>query len=321
MFMLFAALVMLSAVGMASLIALVFRGSIDRVPGGAVPLFAVAALFVIALLILGVTRVGRPLMSIMEAANRIAAGDYSARVQVQGPPPVRMVGGAFNSMAGKLQAQDRLRRNLMADIAHELRTPLAVMQGRLEGLIDGVYPRDDAHLEQVLDETRTLARLVEDLRTLAHTESGMLDLQKEPTDLASLAADAAGALSGDAEKRRVAVRIDAPAELPLVTVDPLRIREVLVNLLSNALRHTPRDGRVTVTLRARGEHIAVAVADTGSGIPPEQVPRIFDRFYKGPESTGTGLGLTIARNLVAAHGGDIRAESTPGSGTVVTFTV
>ena len=317
----FAVLVTLSAAGVASLISLALGGSVDRLPAGALPLFVLFGVFVIAALIFGVTRVGRPLMSIMEAANRIAAGDYSARVQVHGPPPVRMVGGAFNSMAEKLGAQDRQRRNLMSDIAHELRTPLSVIQGRLEGLLDGVYDRDDRHLEQVLEETRTLARLVDDLRTLAHTESGMLDLRKEPTDLASLAADAGNALSGEAERRGVAVRVDAPEDLPLVIVDPLRIREVLINLLSNALHHTPRGGHITVTLKADGERVSVAVADTGSGIEPEQMSKVFDRFYKGPGSKGTGLGLTIARNLIIAHGGDIRADGRLGAGTVMTFTV
>ena len=320
-FLLFAALVILSAVGVAALISFALRGSLDRVPAGAAPLLVLIGAFVVGLLMLGVTRVGRPLMSIMEAANRIAAGDYSARVQVQGPPPVRMVGGAFNSMAGRLEAQNLQRRNLMADIAHELRTPLSVIQGQLEGLLDGVYDRDDAHLERVLDQTRTLARLVEDLRTLAHTESGMLDLRKEPTDLPSLAADAVSALSGEAAQRGVGVKVDAATDLPPAMVDPLRIRQVLTNLVSNALHHTPRDGRVTVTLAKSGDRIEVAVADTGRGIPAEDISRIFDRFYKGTESNGAGLGLTIARNLVVAHGGSIRAESGPGAGTRVTFTL
>jgi signal transduction histidine kinase len=232
-----------------------------------------------------------------------------------------MVGGAFNSMAARLGLQDRQRRHLMADIAHELRTPLSVIQGRLEGLLDGVYPRDDARLNEVLEETRILARLVEDLRTLANAESGMLALQREPTDAAILIQDVVSSLSPEADRRRVSLRVDVPSDLPLLSIDPLRIREVLANLLSNALPHTPAGGVVSITARVVDQRLVVTVADTGSGIATEDLPRIFDRFYKGVQSRGSGLGLTIARNLVTAHGGEISAESRPGQGTTITFTL
>jgi len=152
------------------------------------------------------------------------------------------VAGAFNTMAGRLQAQDRQRRELMADIAHELRTPLAVIQGRLEGLLDGVYARDEEHLAGVLEETRVLARLVEDLRTLANAETGVLTLQKEPTDLSMLIRDVVNSFSSETAGRDIGVQVHLPADLPLLTIDPLRIREVLINLLSNALRFTPPGG-------------------------------------------------------------------------------
>jgi len=224
-------------------------------------------------------------------------------------------------MTAQLHAQDLQRQHLMADIAHELRTPLTVMQGQLEGLLDGVYPRDDARLNEVLDHTRLLARLVEDLRTLAHAESGTLGLRKEPTDLGVLVHDAVAALASEAAARNLVIRVEDRDELPLVDVDPVRIREVLMNLLSNALRHSGSGGSVAITTEARREAIVVSVADTGAGITPEMLPRIFDRFYKGPASHGSGLGLTIARNLVVAHGGEISAESRVGEGTTVTFTV
>ena len=164
-----------------------------------------------------------------------------------------------------------------------------------------------------------LSRLVEDLRTLAHTESGTLALQKESTDLAVLINDTTGSFAGEAAERHVQLEVNAPASLSLVDLDPVRIREVLTNLVSNALRHTPASGRVSVTASAQASTVAIAVSDTGSGISADDLPRIFDRFYKGHGSRGSGLGLTIARNLVAAHGGEIHADSVEGKGTTITF--
>jgi two-component system OmpR family sensor kinase/two-component system sensor histidine kinase BaeS len=266
-------------------------------------------------------RVGGPVGNIVGAAHRLADGDYSTRIVPAGPRFVRAVAGAFNTMADRLEAQDRQRRELMADIAHELRTPLTVIQGRLEGLLDGVYARDEEHLAQVLDETRVLARLVEDLRTLANAETGILTLQKEPTDVSMLIRDAVNAFSGETAGKGVAVRVAVPADLPMVSIDPLRIREVLINLLSNALRFTPPGGVVSIDARSVNGAITVTVKDTGPGIAAEDLPKIFERFYKGRSSRGSGLGLTIARKLVVAHGGSIRAESEAGAGAAVMFTL
>jgi signal transduction histidine kinase len=332
---LFAAFMVLNAIGASTLISLVLRGrGLGGVFGHAGPAAVSALVVMLFLFLLGVIAVtirgvGRPLGDLVTAAARVANGDYSARVAAHGPPSVRMVATAFNSMAERLERQDRQRRELMADIAHELRTPLSVIQGRLEGLVDGVYPRDDAQLGQVIEDTRMLARLVDDLRVLAHTESGMLSLQKEPTDIAILAQDVVSSLAGEAKTRGVSVSLDAAADLPLVDLDPLRIREVIANVLANALRHTPAGGSISVTVRRSSvdgavdgrDGISVTVADTGTGIAPEDLPKVFDRFYKGRSSSGSGLGLTIARNLVRAHGGEIRAESQPGHGTSITFTV
>lgn len=214
-------------------------------------------------------------------------------------------------VAGAFAEQDRLRRQLMADVAHELRTPLAILQGRIEGLLDGVYPRDDTHLDELLDETRHLGRLVEDLGTLAHADAGALELRKEPTDLGDLVRDVAASLP-----RPVAV--DVPEDLPLIDVDPVRIRQVLLNLLANALRHTPEKGVITVEVEPRPQQMLLRVRDTGSGIPPEDLPRLFERFQKGTDSRGSGLGLPIACKLVVAHGGEMEVESTLGEGTEVT---
>jgi two-component system OmpR family sensor kinase/two-component system sensor histidine kinase BaeS len=284
---------------------------------------------VIAVVIAVMRRVGAPIGDLVGAAHRVAEGDFSARVPEHGPRSVRVVAAAFNNMAGRLAGQEQQRRELMADIAHELRTPLSVVQGRIEGLIDGVYPRETSQLEPLLEETRVLARLVEDLRTLANAESGVLALDREPTDIDMLMRDAASAVGGEAAQRGVNIRFEDAPTMPAVSIDPVRMRQVLVNVLANAVRHSggeesqgwrPRSV-VTVGAQITGGSLAIRVADTGPGISPEELPRIFDRFYKGPRSSGSGLGLTIARGLVRAHGGDIRAESHVGVGTTMTVTV
>ena len=266
--------------------------------------------------VFGLRRVGSPVTDIVEASERVAGGDFGTRIDPRGPRFVRTVGSAFNTMTERLEAHDRQRRELMADIAHELRTPLTVIQGRLEGLLDGVYPRDNERLTAVLEETRVLARLVEDLRTFANAEAGILTLQREPTELPLLIRDVVHSLSASAG---VEVRVDLTADLPVLDIDPVRIREVIANLLANALNYTPQGGTVTIAARRRDARVAVGVSDTGAGIAREDLPKIFDRFYKGRASRGSGLGLTIARNLVVAHGGTIRAESEPGRGTTITF--
>jgi signal transduction histidine kinase len=318
----FACLLLLSALGTARLlswIASVVAGGPVRLPPVFTGLAIAFALF--AVLSVAMRRFGFPLGDIVGAANRVANGDYSARVSEHGPPSLRTVARAFNSMTSRLQLQEEQRRHLMADIAHELRTPLTVIQGRLEGLIDGVYPRDEARLTQLLDDTRMLARLVDDLRTLANAESGTLTLQKEPTDLGILLQDVVKTFSEESAARHVAVNARAGSDLPLVDVDPVRMREVLTNLVSNALHHTPAGGSVSLIAAVRGDRLAIDVADSGAGIVESDLPRIFDRFYKGIGSSGSGLGLTISKNLVEAHGGDIRAASLPGEGTTITFTI
>jgi signal transduction histidine kinase len=323
----FALLLVLSAIGASTLVSLVIgRARVDT-PGTPGPFVLLAAAFVLVLVALsffrGMRRIGMPFGDIVAAADRVARGDYSTRVAERGPPFLRVIARAFNGMTVDLEAQDRQRRHVMADIAHELRTPLAVIQGRLEGLIDGVYPLDAAQVSLALEETRVLARLVEDLRTLANADAGSLSLRREPTDLVVLAHDAVAAFAAAARASDVTLRVEERGDPPLVDVDPLRVREVLTNLIANALRHTPGGGVVAVTTEAEtsGRRIVVRVSDTGSGIPPEDLPKIFDRFYKHATSTGSGLGLTIARNLIAAHGGEIRAESEVGRGTTITFTL
>jgi signal transduction histidine kinase len=282
----------------------------------------VVATAAVAMLARTLRRVGTPLGAVMEAADRVAAGDYSTRVKEYGPPPIRALAHSFNTMTERLQNHDTLRRDLMADVAHELRTPLTVIQGKLEGLLDGVYQPDSGQLQQLLEETHVLSRLVEDLRTLALSESGGLKLQKEPIDVTALARDAVLAHGGDADARGVRLEVEAPDDLPPIDADAVRIREVIGNLLSNALRHTPAGGAVVVRVAAASSGgVSVDVRDTGCGMTPEEIARAFDRFYKGPASRGSGLGLSIARGLVAAHGGEIHASSDPGRGTTIAFTL
>jgi signal transduction histidine kinase len=291
--------------------------------GPGIPFVLVAAWFVgfaiVAFLRIG-RRIGVPLRAVMEAADRVASGDYAVRVGVHGPPPVRALAVAFNTMTERLEKHDQQRRDLMADVAHELRTPLTVIQGRVEGLLDGVYPRDDAGLEIVLDETRVLSRLIEDLRTLALSEAGALTLERETTDIAALARDVAAAFAGEAAARQVSIQVRSDS-LASIAIDPVRIREVLTNLVSNALRHSAAGGTVTIAVTNHTDSLAVAVTDTGAGMTPQEAERIFARFYKGPDSRGSGLGLAIARGLVLAHGGSIAVVSEPGRGTTITFTL
>jgi signal transduction histidine kinase len=283
----------------------------------------VAAVVVVGLLrVVGsLRRAAAPVADLVAAAARVEAGDYSARLAEHGPREIRAVTRAFNAMNARLEESDEQRRRLLADLSHELRTPLSVIQGNLEGLIDGVYPADEAHLAPILEETHVLERLIEDLRTLALAEAGRLRMRLEPTDLAALLGDIVAAFAAQADAAGVELVVDASGDLSPVEIDPARIREVVANLLTNALRHTPRDGRIEIVARGAAGGVSVSVSDTGSGIAPEVLPHVFDRFYRAGGSSGSGLGLPIARSLVAAHGGEMSASSEPGGGTRMVFTI
>ena len=269
----------------------------------------------------GLHHMSAPFGDLLEAAGRIAEGDYSPRVAERGPSELRGLARAFNAMAARLQLTEEQRRDLMADIAHELRTPLTVIQGNLEGFLDGVYSPDEARLKSLLEETQILARLVEDLRTLALAESGALQLKKEPTDLGLLIGETISAFRTQADAAAVMIDLQAGPDALVLNLDPERIRQVLSNLIANALRYTPRAGAIhlcyTSTRSGDKKYAEIIVDDTGVGIAPDVLPHIFNRFYKSRDSSGTGLGLPIARYLVEAHGGIITAESQPGLGTTM----
>jgi signal transduction histidine kinase len=281
----------------------------------------IAALLGLILLVRLLRRVTMPVGELLEAVGRVEGGDYSVRARERGPRELRALSRAFNAMTERLESNEIQRRNLLADVTHELRTPLTVIQGNLEGLLDGVYPRDDAHLGPILEDTRVLARLIDDLRTLSLAESGALQLHREPTDLTILVNETLTSFRAQAQTAGVELSATIGEELPLLEVDPLRIREVLANLIANALHYTPPGGRVQLTAKQAEQHVQLCMSDTGAGIAPETLPHIFDRFYKSDHSRGTGLGLAIAKNLVNAHGGEISARSEPGQGTTFCFTL
>jgi signal transduction histidine kinase len=264
-----------------------------------------------------IRRTARPIGEVMDAAERITEGDLSARAPVQGPQDIRNLAGAFNRMAEHLESDERRRRDLLADVAHELRTPLAVIRGRVEGMRDGLYEADGEHLELIEREADVMARLLEDLQLLSNAEAGALRLHREWLEPRELVETAADAFATQAQESGLELRSEVGTGLPAVDVDRVRIGEVLANLLANAVRHTPSGGTITLSATGDPAGVAFAVADTGEGIAPDELAHVFDRFARSPESRGAGLGLAIAKSLVLGHGGSISAESEPGRGTTI----
>jgi two-component system OmpR family sensor kinase/two-component system sensor histidine kinase BaeS len=276
--------------------------------------------------------IATPLVDVMAAADALAEGNLSVRVPERGPGDFSRLAHSFNRMAQELERAEQQRRNLTADVAHELRTPLHIIQGNLEGILDGVYQPSAEHLNATLEETRLLARLVDDLGTLSLAEAGQLPLQWEPVDIAELLADTSTTFTGQAEAAGIHLNVtvddasikDGGPPL-LITADAGRLDQVLTNLLVNALRHTSPGGTITLSAAPTTSGVRLIISDTGAGIPPEDLPYIFDRFWRGDRSrshtggAGAGLGLAIARQLVQAHGGRITVASQPGQGT--TFTI
>jgi two-component system OmpR family sensor kinase/two-component system sensor histidine kinase BaeS len=269
-------------------------------------------------------RVTRPLTRLTRAARTMAGGDLNVRVESSAVREIDDLAGAFNTMATSLSDADRQRRQMTADVAHELRTPLAIIRGRLEGMQDGIYSPSPEQITTLLNETALLERLIEDLRLLALVDTGQLPLHKESISPTFLLESVGRSFAEQARSLGVELRVaDLPA-LPEVEADPQRISQVLGNLIANSLRHTPAGGTVLLNASRGVDAVYVSVSDTGSGIAPEDLPHIFDRFYRADAARtrtggGAGLGLAIARRLIEAHHGTIRAESAPGQGTVITF--
>jgi signal transduction histidine kinase len=292
-----------------------------------VPFGVVFGVLILSLVFIGIRvlrRFSMPLDELLEAADRISQGDYSTRVREGGPPEVRRLSETFNTMASRLQSIDQQRRTLFADITHELRTPLTIIQGTLEGIQDGLYPPDGSRLKSLLDETRILSRLINDLKTLALAESGSLILKREPTNINRLIQEAVNSYSAEARAAGINFKLSL-TDFPSAEVDPIRVQEILGNLLANAIHNTASGGRIEVgtsmSNTLSNNEIQIVIADTGRGIPVQDLPYIFERYYKSGDSGGMGLGLAIVKTLVEAHGGRITAASKPGKGTRIVFTI
>lgn len=267
-----------------------------------------------------------PLGNLAHTAQQFGARNWRQRVPVQGAQEIANVATAFNQMADELERQEQLRRNLTADIAHELRTPLTVMQGNLRAILDGVYPLERGEIATLYDETRLLSRLVDDLRELALADAGQLPLNLQATDLGGVITSTMAQFQIAAEAQNIRVEHKGVDDLPLVHADPDRVAQILQNLLGNALRHTPPGGTITVSAEKQDTHIRVVVSDTGEGIATEDLPHVFERFYRGDQartrgSGSTGLGLAIAKTWSEAMSGSIGVTSEYRIGSTFWFTV
>jgi len=291
------------------------RAALGWAVGGALAV----ALVLGALLARAVTR---PVRALTEAAGAVARGELGRTVEVRSRDEVGALGDAFNAMSARLAEAHALRRRMTADVAHDLRSPLAVLTGYLEALRDGALEATPERFDAMHAEATHLGRLIEDLRTLALADAGELPLHRAPVAPGKLLARVAAAFGPEAQAAGITLTVEAPDALPAVHVDAERMVQVLGNLVGNALRHTPAGGRVTLAARSHGDRVALTVADTGEGIPPDVLPHVFERTVRADaarSTDGSGLGLAIARSLVEAHGGTISVASQPGQG--ATFTV
>jgi signal transduction histidine kinase len=271
-------------------------------------------------------RILSPVKALTSATRQFGKGDFSRRVDYKDKGELGELAQSFNSMADDLEHTERLRRNMVADVAHELRTPLSNLKGYLEAISDGVVKPDEDTIHLLNEEASSLSRLVNDLQELSLADAGEIKLIMQPEDVSLLVNEAVTVMQTKAIAKGLAISNDLPATLPVVDIDLHRIKQVLLNLLENAVAHTDPGGRITVTTRQRGNQIHISVADTGEGIPAEELPLIFERFYRVDKSRtratgGSGLGLTIAKRLVEAHGGTIEVKSQPGQGSTFTFTI
>lgn len=271
-------------------------------------------------------RILKPVNTLTRAARRLGKGDLTQRVSIDDRGEVGELARAFNSMAGELERNLQLQQNMVADVAHELRTPLSNLKGYLEAIGDGVIEPDADTICSLSEEVALLSRLVSDLHELSLAEVGKLKLNRTSQDVAGLVGDAVAGIRGKAVARGLSISASIPADLPEVDVDPYRIGQVLRNLLENAIAHTGEGGVITVGAEQEGDGVEISVTDTGEGIPADELPNIFERFYRVDKSRarstgGSGLGLTIARRLVEAHGGRIEARSEVGRGSHFSFTL
>lgn len=269
-------------------------------------------------------RLLRPIRELTDAAGRMAKGDLTQRVPVRGDDELAVLGNTFNRMADSLQRAEESRRAMTADIAHELRNPLAVQRANLEALLDGVYLLNNENLAPILEQNHLLTRLVEDLRTLALADAGQLPLERTLTDYPALVKRVVERFAHQAESNQIEMDFSSASCLPLL-LDPGRVEQILGNLLSNALRYTPPGGNIALTLTSTPDSIQLSVHDSGPGIPEDALTHVFERFYRSDQSRsrskgGSGLGLAIALKLAQAHGGSLSAANHPQGGAIFTLT-
>jgi signal transduction histidine kinase len=267
-----------------------------------------------------------PLKALTATAKKLGKGELSARVVTKDKGELGDLAGAFNTMAADLEKNEKLRRNMIADTAHELRTPLSNIRGYLEAIQDGVIQPDNATISSLNEEAALLSRLTDDLQDLAMADAGILKLVKQPENIIDIINNSIKAVAGRVSVKGIKLQTDLPTELPPCNVDAHRIMQVILNLINNAITHTPTGGLIAITAIQNGPQILITVKDTGEGIPGEDLPNIFERFYRVDKSRnratgGHGLGLTIAKRLVEAHGGRISAQSELGKGSSFTFTI
>ena len=295
---------------------------------GVLPAIGVIAFFtglmtiVIGLMLM--RRVVSPLVDVIAAAQLVAAGDLSTRVPVKGRGDLRDLSESFNRMADSLQRNDLDRRQLLADVAHELRTPLTILRGRLEGIIDNVYPADEEHIAPVLEETYMLERIIDDLHLLSLAEARQLHFDLAQVDLAQSARRAVDLFEMTASEKNIKLKVEVEDDLPTVSADAQRVEQVISNLLNNAIQYIPDQGEVIVEVKRSTQGVAVSVSDNGVGVPDADLPKLFDRFWRAEKSRarssgGAGLGLAIARQLIEGQGGTITASNVPDGGLRIAF--
>jgi signal transduction histidine kinase len=287
-------------------------------------LLAVAAAFLITYFLS--RRISAPVKALTTAANQMGQGDLSQRVHTKDKGEMGVLAGAFNNMAENLERGEQLRRNMIADIAHELRTPLSNLKGYLEAIGDGVIKPGSGTIHSLDEEANLLSRIVDDLQELSLAEAGELKLHCQKQDIGKLLEKVIAARQTQAKVKGITISADLPQRLPRVKIDAHRIGQVLLNLIDNAITHTPKGGTITITASKLDNWLEIAVKDTGKGIPANDLPYVFERFYRVDKSRarttgGVGLGLAIAKSLVEAHGGQIEVQSQEGKGSRFSFTL
>lgn len=300
----------------------------DRVVAAVYDVLAIAVLAstlaAIAVSVYTARRIVGPVRAMTDASQRIASGDYHQRVPMPGEDELGVLASSFNQMAETLEQTEQRRVSLIGTVAHELRTPLSSIRSTMEGLVDGVLPTETATFLSVQHEITRLQRLVQDLEELSRAEAGQIPLDIRPSDISPLLRAAVDRLRVQFDDKSISLKVEIAAVLPYVRIDAARITQVLVNLLGNALQYTPEGGAVSVNAWSASHELLIAVHDTGAGVSAENLPRLFERFYRVDLSRsraggGSGIGLTISKHLIEAHGGRIWAAS-PGIGQGSTFT-